>query len=154
MSDHREAAGSPTSRLSLPCSFCCPLSRGSSTCFRKAWGSCGRGAAAGGEISSDRPARALVCFSTLWAAPGGGRCPPPAMCHQKAAAGALQEEESLLARRADANGQGALGRGQCLHKVVLIKAPPRFYLPSWRTVCNFCTGLGQNLLFTSYNLWS
>lgn len=65
--------------------------------------------AAGGGISSDLLARVLVRSSTLWAAPGGEHCPLPAHSHQKAAAGVLQEEESLLARKADANGQGAMG---------------------------------------------
>lgn len=76
-----------------------PLTRGSSTCFRKAWGPYERGVAAGGGIFSDLPARALVHSWILWAAPGGGYCLPPAPSWQKAVAGALQEGESLLIGR-------------------------------------------------------
>lgn len=89
-----------------------PLIRGSSTCFRKAWGPYERGVAAGGGIFSGLPARALVHFLTLWAVPGGGHCLPPAPSQQEAAAGALQERESLLV--GDHRPQ-ALGSGQSLH---------------------------------------
>lgn len=104
----RPAAESPSLQAIPPLPLPhCPLSRGSSTCFRKAWGPYGRGVAAGGGISSDLPARVLVHSSILWAAPGGGHSLPASPSRQKAVAGVLQEGESVLARKAEANGHGA-----------------------------------------------
>lgn len=77
------------------------------SCFRKAWGPCGRGVAAGAGTSSDLPARALGRSSPPWAAPGSGWCLLPSPSRQMSAAGVLRTPRSGKARAAGAPARRA-----------------------------------------------